>query len=76
MPKARHVKSVQPVNNTFEWRTLPLDTTIVKDFIEKQSDISDGLMMPENLLHVNIATWIAGREIIDEKQTSDMDETE
>ena len=67
---------VQTVNDTFEWRTLSLDLQIVKEFIEKETNSSDGLMMPENLPPVNVETWIAGGEIIDDEEAEDMDQTD
>ena len=58
------------MNDTFEWRTLSLDLQIVKEFIEKETNSSDGLMMPENLPPV------AGGEIIDDEEAEDMDQTD
>ena len=37
---------------------------------------SDGLMKPKNPLSVNVATWIAGGEVIDEEEAVDMDQTD
>ena len=48
----------------------------MKEFIEKETNSSDGLMMPENLPPVNVATWIAGGEIIDDEEAEDMDQTD
>ena len=67
---------VQTMNNTFEWRTLPLDMQIVKDSMEKEKNNSGGLMMPESLPPADIATWIAGGEIIEEEGAEDMDQTD
>ena len=67
---------VQTVKNTFEWRSLPLDLPIVKNFLERQESANDGLMMPESLPQVHIATWIAGGEIIADGAPVQMDQSE
>ena len=33
-------------------------------------------MKPKNPLSVNVATWIAGGEVIDEEEAVDMDQTD
>ena len=48
----------------------------MKEFIEKETNSSDGLMMPENLPPVNVETWIAEGEIIDDEEAEDMDQTD
>ena len=66
---------VETTTGTYEWRTLPLEHTTSKNFLD--SNPADEFVLPGRLPLVNLERWVAGGELIADTDTepdSDMSE--